>query len=128
MILFLRKKGFDTMNEQEPRAIFGLNFLQDMKGDSHEITGAYDPEQELWITQGQVQLDEEALANVKGGGLPLGRLMPDAGSLLGKTDLPKRDLPAPWRTTTKTTHETTAYRTNGGNDWNEDSNHDTERD
>jgi hypothetical protein len=48
-------KGFDTMNEQQPRAIWGLNFLQDMKGEPSEITGAYDSEQQLWISQGQVQ-------------------------------------------------------------------------
>jgi hypothetical protein len=49
------KKGFDTMNEQQPRAIWGLNFLQDINYTVDEITGAYDPEQEVWIMQGQAQ-------------------------------------------------------------------------
>jgi hypothetical protein len=43
------------MNEQEPRPILGLNFLQDMKGDSAPITGAYDPEQEVWIPEELIQ-------------------------------------------------------------------------
>ena len=43
------------MNEQQPHSIWGLNFLQDMKGEPSEITGAYDSKQQLWITQGQVQ-------------------------------------------------------------------------
>jgi hypothetical protein len=43
------------MNEQEPRPILGLNFLQDMKGDPDPITGAYDPEQEVWIQEELIQ-------------------------------------------------------------------------
>jgi hypothetical protein len=50
------------MDKQPPAAIFGLNFLQDMKGVPAEVAGAYDPEQELWTIQGQAQ---RALPGVK---------------------------------------------------------------
>jgi hypothetical protein len=43
------------MDEQQPSAIFGLNFLQDMKGIPAEFAGVYDPGQELWIMQDPVQ-------------------------------------------------------------------------
>jgi hypothetical protein len=43
------------MNEKQESSIWGLNFLQDAKETPAEITGAYDPEQEVWIMQGQVQ-------------------------------------------------------------------------
>jgi hypothetical protein len=51
----LIKKGFGTMNKQQASEIFGLNFLQEMKGTPDPITGGYDPEQEIWIMEGQVQ-------------------------------------------------------------------------
>jgi hypothetical protein len=43
------------MDKQHPSAIFGLNFLQDIKGIPAEVEGAYDPEQELWIIPEQAQ-------------------------------------------------------------------------
>jgi hypothetical protein len=50
----LIEKGFDTMDEQQSSAIFGMHFLQDVKSKSDEtITGAYDPKQELWVTQAE---------------------------------------------------------------------------
>ena len=45
----------DTDCASQLRAIFGLNFLQDMKGEPAEITGAYDPKQERWIMQEPIQ-------------------------------------------------------------------------
>jgi hypothetical protein len=77
------EKGCDIINEQQPRPIWGLNFLQDMKGELDEVTGAYDPDQQLWITPEQVQLDEKAFANVTGGLLLPRNLISDAKSLLG---------------------------------------------
>lgn len=47
----------NTNRASQRRAIFGLNFLRDMKGVSDEITGAYDPKQELWGVQGPDQRD-----------------------------------------------------------------------
>jgi hypothetical protein len=45
-------------NKQKSQ-VFGLNFLQDMKGEPTEITGAYDHKQERWIAQEQVQSNPE---------------------------------------------------------------------
>ena len=46
--------------------IFGLNFLQDMKGVPEKITGAYDPKQELWIRQRQGQGSPEGNVRIPG--------------------------------------------------------------
>lgn len=40
------------MQNQSSSAPFGLHFLQ-KPSHTFEVTGAYDPEQELWIHQGQ---------------------------------------------------------------------------
>jgi hypothetical protein len=39
-------------------ALFGLRFLQDMKGEPAEITGVYDPKQERWVMEKQVKKRE----------------------------------------------------------------------
>ena len=104
------------MNEQQPSQIFGLHFLQDMKGTAVEITGAYDPEQELWIMQGQVQ----------GSPLP-GWNRRILGQLPGH-----QQFPGPPRRTTQTTREHTLYETITNNyqdnDEASDTDTDTERD
>jgi len=38
--------------DKQKSQIFGLNFLQDAKGEPTDVTGAYDPKQERWIMQG----------------------------------------------------------------------------
>jgi hypothetical protein len=99
------QKEFDIMNEQQPSAVFGMNFLQEMKGVPAEITGAYAPEQEIWLMQGQVH-----------SGLPKGKF----GNLAGS------ELPSPRMTTTRSTRDWTANRTHDGP--NVDTAEDTERD
>jgi hypothetical protein len=49
----------DTDRARKPSAIFGLKFLQDMKGVPDEITGAYDPKQERWTVQKPAQEQEQ---------------------------------------------------------------------
>jgi hypothetical protein len=71
------QKGFNIMNEQDEQqksSVWGLNFLQNPKDSDEEITGAYDPKQELWTTLEQVQ-----------GGAGLGQL-PKDGLRLAKKD------------------------------------------
>jgi hypothetical protein len=122
------EKGFTIMNEQQPHPILGLNFLQDMKGELDEVTGAYDPEQQLWITQGQVQLDEEALANVTGGQLPQEILISDGERALrglsGKPD----QIPKIGHTNTGTSTSTSKGGTNTGGGRDRDSKYDSDRD
>jgi hypothetical protein len=89
--------------------LFGLNLLQDMQGNPDKITGAYDPKQELWIRQGQVQV-----------GL--------------QSELPTPNKPSTTRNTTDYTERTTWNRTydeDGGDmevDTEEDSRYDTDTD
>jgi hypothetical protein len=96
------------MNRQRQHTILGLNFLQKSKGKSDKITGAYDPEQELWITAEQVQgggLVSELVDHlpVKGGTYGhLPQAKPGEGPQLG----------GPGPRTSKDTH----YNTNGGRD------------
>jgi hypothetical protein len=104
------------MNEQQPSEIFGLNFLQDMKGDPDEITGAYDPEQEIWIMEGQVQAMPfpKLPGHQPGTGLP-GIEPPQPG-----IGLPTREQPGPRPRTNKDTYYNT--QTPGGgtdNAWDE---------
>jgi hypothetical protein len=37
-----------TMDKPQPSAVFGMNFLQDMKDFPDDVPGTYDPEQEVW--------------------------------------------------------------------------------
>jgi hypothetical protein len=104
------------MNEQPPSAIFGLNFLQDMKGASDAITGAYDPEQELWTTQGQTLLDEEALANVTGGNAISDVIRGLEGTSVNSIDrVPRTEFPSPRPATSRETRSRRSTTTSQGN-------------
>jgi hypothetical protein len=128
----MTEKGFDSMNEQRPRPIWGLNFLQDMKGELDEVTGAYNPEQQRWITQGQVQeplISEDELDEVTGANLAQELVQ---GSLISKgfprelfgkpDDLPKIG------NTNRGTSTSTNSGTNTGGGRDRDSRYDSDRD
>lgn len=50
------------MQEENASAVFGLNWVQDMQ--PVEIAGAYDPEQEMWMTSGPVRAFDNTTTSV----------------------------------------------------------------
>jgi hypothetical protein len=102
------------MDEQQPSQIFGLNFLQDDKSEPDEITGAYDPEQELWLNE------------VRGGVLHNG--VPAVFD--GRSGSHSNPLPFPGKPSMSSeyTEKRTWYRTNTGGGRDKDSNSDFDDD
>ena len=88
------------MNKQQASEIFGLNFLQEMKGTPDPITGGYDPEQEIWIMEGPVQAMPLPKLPGREPGTGLPGHQPGPG-------VPGIEFPAPPRRTRKDTYYTT---------------------
>ena len=50
--MFDKKGMYRMQNDNNTSAVFGLNWLQDMPRG--EVTGAYDPDKEMWVGNGRV--------------------------------------------------------------------------